>query len=171
MDKNLSVGYSDFRSSGPLLASVRKDKRIIHFLSTIHVAQASSSVTVQMREKDGTKRNVACPPLLPDYQSFMRGIGRGDQLMGYYNVGRRSRKWWKRGFAYLLEVSVLNAYILQKTSNTGGKEQDYLNFHQGLAVELVDTSRSQGGQPQTFEHRQLLRLDNSQSHLPEGVTF
>ena len=53
MDKNISVGYCDFRSSGPLLASVWKDKRIIHFLSTIHVAQASSPVTVQRREKDG----------------------------------------------------------------------------------------------------------------------
>ena len=90
MDKNVSVGYCDFRSSGPLLASVWKDKRIIHFLSTIHVAQASSPVTVQRREKDGTRSNVECLPLLPDYQSFMRGIDRGDQLMGYYNVGRRS---------------------------------------------------------------------------------
>ena len=61
-------------------------------------------------------------------------------------------------FAYLLEVSVLNAYILQKTSSMCGKEQDYLNFRQGLAVELVGTSRrSQGGRPRTFEHSQLLR--------------
>ena len=52
-----------------------------------------------------------------------------------------------------------------------GKEQDYLNFRQGLVVELVGTSRrSQGGRPRTFEHSQLLRLDNSQSHLPECVT-
>ena len=128
VDKNISVGYCDFKPSDPILASVWKDKRIIHFLSTIHVAQASSPVTVQRREKDGTRRNVECPPLLPDYQSFMRGIDRGDQLMGYYNVGRRSKKWWKRVFAYLLEVSVLNAYILQKTSTMCGKEQDYLNF-------------------------------------------
>ena len=90
VNKNVSVGYCDFRSSGLFLASVQKDKRIIHFLSTPHVAQASSPVTVQRREKEGTKRNVECPPLLPDYQSFMRGIDRGDQLMGYYNVGRRS---------------------------------------------------------------------------------
>ena len=134
------------------------------------MAQASSPLTVQIREKDGTKKNVACPPLLPDYQSFMRRIERGDQLMGYYNVGRRSKKWWKPFFSFLLEVSVLNAYILQKSSKTGGKEQNYLNFHLGLAVELVE-KRSQGGQPQTFEHRQLLRLDNFQSHFPECVTF
>ena len=36
------------------------------------VVQASSCGTVQQREKDGSKRNVECPPLLPDYQSFMR---------------------------------------------------------------------------------------------------
>ena len=59
-----------------------------------------------------------------------------------------------------------------KTSNMCGKEQDYLNFHQGLAVELVGTSmRSQGGRPRDFEHSQLLRLDNFQSHLPEYVTL
>ena len=39
-------------------------------------------------------------------------------------------------------------------------------------LELVGTSRrSQGSRPRTFEHRQLLRLDNSQSYLPECVTF
>ena len=75
----------------------------------------------------------------------MKGIDR-KSANGYYNVGRRSKKWWKRVFAYLLEVSVLNAYILQKFSNTCGKEPDYLNFRQGLAVELVGPSRrSQGG--------------------------
>ena len=91
--------------------------------------------------------------------------------MGYYNVGW-SKKWCKRVFAYLLEVSILNAYILQKASNMCGKEQDYLNFRQGLAVEMVGTSRrSQGGRPRAFEHSQLLRLDNSQSHFPECVTL
>ena len=85
----------------------------------------------------------------------MRGIERGDQLLGYYNVGRRSKKWWKRVFAYLLEVSVLNVYILQKSSNTGEKEQDYLNFRLDLAVELVSTSRrSQGRRPRTCGYQQ-----------------
>ena len=66
----------------------------------------------------------------------------------------------------------MNAYILQKTSPMCGKEQGYLNFRQGLAVEIVGTSRrSQGGRPRILEHSQLLRLDNSQSHLPECVTL
>ena len=38
----------------------------------------------------------------------MRGVDRSDQL---YNVGRRSKKRWKRVF-HILECAVLNAYVL-----------------------------------------------------------
>ena len=57
VDRNDIAGYYDFQSSGPLLATVWKDKRVVYFLSTIHVARASSPVTVQRREKDGLLRN------------------------------------------------------------------------------------------------------------------
>ena len=107
------------------------------FLSTIHVARASSPVTVQRREKDGSLRNVECPPLLPAY---MRGIDRGDQLMGYHNVGRRSKKWWKCVFAYLLEVSILNTYVLQNFK-MGETEKDFLSFRLALVTQLVGTYR------------------------------
>ena len=90
--------------------------------------------------------------------------------MGYYNVGRRSKKWWKRVFAYFLEVCVLNSYIFQKVSNSGAVKQDYLNFRLTLAVQLVGTSRkSQGGRRRTLENSSL-RLDSTQSHLPEYVS-
>ena len=39
VDKSVSIGYYDFRSSGPLLATVWNDKRIIHFLSRYKLAQ------------------------------------------------------------------------------------------------------------------------------------
>ena len=64
--KSVCVGYYDFQSNGPLL-----DKQIIHFLSNIHVAQLAP-LLLYCGEKDGSKRNMECPPLLPDYQAFMR---------------------------------------------------------------------------------------------------
>ena len=42
----------------------------------------------------------------------MRGVDHGDQRIGYYNLGRWSKKWWKRVFACLVECNVLNAFIL-----------------------------------------------------------
>ena len=110
--------FYDYRSSGPLLASVWVDKRSIYFVSTFHSAEAPSSAQqpfVKRRRLDGTQQDIACPPVLPDYQEFMRGVDRGDQLHTYYKIGRRSRKWWKIIFFYIVECAVLNAFILDKS--------------------------------------------------------
>ncbi len=83
-----------------------RDKRIINFLTTIHVAECSSGNASVRRltivDDAVVYQMVTCPPCLPDYQLYMRGVDRGDQLMGYYRIGRRSRKWWKRGFWYIV---------------------------------------------------------------------
>ena len=93
------------------MACVWKDKKIINFLSTMHCAEANTSVTRTAR--DGSEEEISCPPCLPDYQEFMRGVDLSDQRISYYNVGRRSKKWWKRVFSYILEACSQNAYVLK----------------------------------------------------------
>ena len=164
-------GYYDYRCSPPLLACVWKDKRIINFLSTMHEAEAATPTTILRTTVQGqevTGEEVTCPPLLPDYQAYMRGVDRGDQLIGYYNIGRRSKKWWKRVFSYIIEVSALNAYIVQKDGRPPSEhgKHDYLEFSYALAEELIGSfsSRSrQVGRPRSLEHQQEVRLD---SYLP-----
>ena len=102
-DKDKTRGFYDYRSNGPLLAAVWFDRRFIYFLSTIHRAESTTPTTVKRRNLDGTQDDITCPPLLPDYQLYMRGVDRGDQMIGCYNVGRRSRKWWKRVWSHLIE--------------------------------------------------------------------
>ena len=34
------------------------------------------------KTSDGTRVDVECPPLLPDYQAFMHGVDRSNQLIG-----------------------------------------------------------------------------------------
>ena len=113
-------GYYDYRSKGPLLSTVWFDRRFIYFVSTLHVAENSSGPTYVMRHSpDCTQTPVKCPPLLLDYQQFMRGVDRGDQMICLYNLGRRSKKWWKRLFSYIIECSILNAYVLQSHAKPG----------------------------------------------------
>ena len=86
-------GFYEYLSKGPLLAAVWFDRRFIYFLSTMHVAEASAGATTVLRHgPDGSQIPVECPPLLPDYQKYMRGVDKGDQMIGLYNVGRRSKK-------------------------------------------------------------------------------
>ena len=69
----------------------------------MHIAESKGD-TVKRKNPDGTTTNVACPPLLPDYQQYMHGVDRGDQLIDYYNIGRRSKKWLEKGFLILLSA-------------------------------------------------------------------
>ena len=85
-------GFYDYRSNGPLLAAAWYDRRYVYFVSTLHIGE-SRGVTVRRKNPDGSTIDVPCPPLLPDYQQYMRGVDRGDQLIGCYNIGRRSKKW------------------------------------------------------------------------------
>lgn len=112
--RNVPHGFYDYHSNGPVLAAVWFDKRFIYFLSTLHCAESSSPTLVVRRNQDGSVTTVECSPLLPDYQQYKRGVDRGNQLNGFYNVARRSRKWWKRIFSYIIECCFLNAYMLEK---------------------------------------------------------
>ena len=167
-------GYYDYLSSGPLLACVWVEKRTIYFLSTLHIAEApiGNPCTVSRLQLDGTRSDVTCPPCLPDYQENMRGVDRADQLGSYYKVGRRSRKWWKRVFAYGIECSISNAYVLDKFAKpieharSGRSKRDYFAFRYELANGLLGGFRSRQlpGRPRSYEHTQLDRLNLTMGH-------
>ena len=78
-NRNEERGFYDYRSNGPLLATVWYDRQSIYFLSTVHSAEASDGtpVDVMRRNPDGSRVSVQCPPPLADYQAFMRGVDRG----------------------------------------------------------------------------------------------
>ena len=172
--KDEARGFYDYRSNGPLLAAVWFDRRFIYFLSTMHSAESSTPVTVKRTNQDGSRNDVPCPPLLPDYQQYMRGVDRGDQLIGCYNVGRRSKKWWKRVFAHTLECSILNAYILERHAKPlqhalrGRNKRDFLRFRLELAEQLIGTfrSRKRAGRRRSTESD---RLKPQLGHLPIQV--
>lgn len=161
-------GFYDYRSTGPLGGYVWVDKRVVHMLSTMH--DSGSAVTVDRRREDGTRGPTACPPPLPEYQKFMRGVDVADQRMSYYNVGRRSRKWWKRAFAYLVEVCALNGFLI---SGRKGKRRAYLKFRKELALALIGnySCRTRAGRPRLSSGPEdvLPRYDEHTKHLPMQV--
>ncbi len=61
--------------------------------------------------------------------------------MSYYYVGRRSIKWWKRVFSYILETCCQNAYVLKIYGQENKKKIDpsYLAFRLELIEHLLRT--------------------------------
>ena len=147
-------GYYDYRSSGPLLACVWRDKRMINFLTITDPSSEPATVRcITIQDDQVVYQLVVCPPCVPDYQQFMRGVDVGDQIMGYYQVGRRSLKWWKRAFWYLLDVAYLNSYIVYSHDKLTCKSRKrYLDFRIALAEALIGTftGRKQAGGPRSL---------------------
>lgn len=52
---------------------------------------------------------VLCPTAIVDYNRYMVGIDKDDQLRKYYNPHMKSRKSYKYIFWFMFEAFVLNA--------------------------------------------------------------
>ena len=76
------------------------------------------------------------PKAIQEYNHAMGGVDKADQMGVYYSFQRKSFKWWKKVFFWLLEVSVVNSYILYKET-TPTRPDSHLAFRRQLIRQLV----------------------------------
>ena len=54
------------------------------------------------------------PVVIVDYNQYMLGVDKLDQLTSYYSFLHKTVKWWRKVFFWLLEVAVVNSHIIYK---------------------------------------------------------
>lgn len=59
-------------------------------MGLIHLYYATLNDRLPIILRDGTREAMPCLPLLKDYQQYMKGFDRGDQIIGYYDIGQGS---------------------------------------------------------------------------------
>ena len=42
----------------------------------------------------------------------MKGVDLSNQLISYYELNRKTIKWWKRIFFHLLDIAIVNSSII-----------------------------------------------------------
>ena len=65
-----------------------------------------------------TGRQMVKPTVIHHYNQCMNGVDRADQCTVYYSFVRKCKKWWRKVYFWLLEVTVVNSYILFKSSTS-----------------------------------------------------
>ena len=50
------------------------------------------------------------------YTKYMKGVDKGNQLISYYELSRSTHKRWKRIFLHLIDISIVNSFIIYKKS-------------------------------------------------------
>ena len=91
-----------------------RDKRDVFMIAT---NDAGLDVVRRVR-RHNTEVDLPVPSCVKRYNSLMGGVDRLDQLRAYYSVGRAGRRWWKYIFWGVLNIGMINAYILWKMANS-----------------------------------------------------
>lgn len=170
-DKDLATGDFDSVMDGSVSITKWKDrgKKCVLMASNMHNPAAITSVLRTNRE--GRKEQVKCPKSIADYNIYMGGVDRFDQLMASYTVSWKSRRWWLKIFYYLLDCAVVNSYIVYrevaKDVLPHAKRLSHLSFRSKLADELISDYMSRKRQSGITNKPKFVA---DQPHFPERTT-
>ena len=76
--------------------------------------------------------------MIEQYNTYMGGVDKADQLLSYYGFNHRAIKWWKRTLFHLLDLAIVNSYILYKLSSDPSRQPSHQQFRIQLAKELLN---------------------------------
>ena len=76
---------------------------------------ANNKVSCRRRtKKHGKFQEITIPQpvAIHDYNQFMNGVDRSDQMLACHNVGKKCYRRWKTLFFHLVDIAVVNSFIL-----------------------------------------------------------
>lgn len=114
-------------------ASNWQDCKEVNVLSNCHGPEV---VKIKRKMKNGDLEEFDCPMITKTYNEIMGGVDLSDQKMQVYDLGRKSKKWWKKVFIRLLMSAVVNSWIVFKEFHQNMHKLELKNFIVPLAEDL-----------------------------------
>lgn len=148
-----------------------KDNKCVIFLSTFSGKQPETKVKRYERSSK-THKEVDCPQIVIVYNRHMGGVDLMDSHLGRHYITLRSKKWYFRLFYHLLDLAVINAWILYKEillkKNPKGKILNQKHFRIEVAKCLCSMGRNgqKRGRPSNEIQQQL---DTRKKKCPRAV--
>jgi hypothetical protein len=78
---------------------------------------------VKRKNRDGTSSIIPCPAAVAEYNSIMGAVDRFDQRRERYAIGRHSLKWWHHLLYFLIDLAIVNSFIMWNCNNCGQRDQ------------------------------------------------
>ena len=104
----LKRGDIRVRTRADLMAILWRDKRDVCMLTNIHNAPVEGNFC-----NEGGK--TIKPQIVKDYNLHMGYVDKGDRMANSYFISRCTFKWTKKLFFHLLDLAILNGYILHSS--------------------------------------------------------
>ena len=124
----LKKGDIRIRTRADLTTILRRDKRDVCMLTNIHNAPAEGNFCNE-------RGKAIKPQIVMDYNHHMGYVDKGDRMANSYSTSRCTFKWTKKLFFHLLDLTILNSYILH--SSCGGKKISHRDFRFTLVRNML----------------------------------
>ena len=153
--KKLSKGETEVFHSKELLALKWHDKRDVHMLSTVH----TNVIIATHKTHHRTGEPIRKPKCIVEYTKNMGAVDKSDMQISLADCTRKTRKWYKKLFFHLVDITMYNAYILYQENQ--GKKSSFYKFKLAAARQLItahNSVRTSVGRPRTSSGESALRL-------------
>jgi len=127
------------------------DTKPVHVVSTAF--SPSALLTAKCTQKDGTLLTTTCPRSIVEYTRRMGGVDRFDRTRAQYSVSRKSKRWWLRIMYFIIDASVVNAFILLTSIHPDNKLtvlQFRVDLFRGLVRGFSSRQRRSASQGASF---------------------
>lgn len=121
----------------PISVTCWKDNKLVTLASTYVGAKPEGTIR-RFDKKNKKQTSIVCPKIIKEYNAHMGGVDLMDSFLGRYRIKMKSRKWYIRLFYHLLDMAIINSWVLYKQSNEGKelKTLSLADFRTDLADSL-----------------------------------
>lgn len=154
-----------------VMVLVWRDVRDVVMLSSYH--NNDTEMLVRRQKKTRLEEEIKKPVVVVDYNDRMGGVDTADHYVSSYMFVRKSKKWWRKMFFWLLDISVVNSYLLYNMNlqNMGKKPIDSKKFREELIKGLVGDTRNNNikkrGRPGSADHEERLNLSRTHHFISQ----
>ncbi len=134
--KSIPRGKGNYVRDGVCAYAIWKDTKCVAVMSSEHPGHSETTVTRNVTQEDGKneKMPVPIPSIVYNYNRFMNGVDRSDQMIKYYNILSQTKKYWKTLFFHYIDIALVNAY---KELNTDQRSRmNHYTFRETIVRQL-----------------------------------
>ncbi|XP_063074124.1 piggyBac transposable element-derived protein 4-like [Engraulis encrasicolus] len=150
LDKKSPRGAIRWIREDPLLFVQWRDKYDGHMCSTMHQAHAGQTIQRKVKGANGmwSTQNIPVPPAVKDYIKRGDEADLSDVVTRYYNLPAISRKWYRSLFFDLIDIAIVNAFVLHREMIAQSKKGETPKTQKAFREELVE-QLAKAGSPAT----------------------
>jgi hypothetical protein len=161
-----------WRKGKMMVVSWCEKKRQVNVLTTGN--KTGNAMLTRPGKRGQPAQRYPKPNTIQDYTCNFNAVDKNDQLRSYYGIAARAKKWWKYLFWFVLDVTLVNAFILYKEAppTLGGPRRrpvPHLDFHLDVAMGLIAgfSSRSRSSAVTTPDTAVII---SPTVHVPTKIT-